>query len=495
MRSGWLGLCVLAVTLGACTETPPPHPKSGSLASALTVSARSARVPRDLLVAIAKVEDGLEVPRTRPIATIDVDATVPAAGPLQLRRGKLDTLRRGAELANASESDLRADADLALEAGARVLAELATKTNATPADLASYSLALEEMSGFADPPHRERYAHRVFATLARGGSFRARDGETVTLPAHPELPPALTADLDLSVHPLATAEYPGAEWIPTSCKNKCTLGRGSFKVEMVVIHDTEGGWNASVATLQNDPNKSVQYIIGVDGAVAQFVTEDTTAWHAGNFNFNQRSVGIEHVGYATKPFPEALYASSAKLVDYLTTKYSVPKDRAHIIGHDQVPNGTRIEATSPPCSSSPKECAANTDYGGASHHTDPGVWEWPTFMARFGGEAKCNDATSFWACSFDNSKAFRCANDTIQITTCVGPCEAAAATADATCSVAPSAEPVVVPPKDESSPPADSGCSLPPRLSREGRLTELGWWPAAVAVIFALRRRRDRHPS
>jgi N-acetyl-anhydromuramyl-L-alanine amidase AmpD len=479
----------------ACSslEGHPSHDRepTGSLESALMTSAEKANVPRDLLVAIAKVEEGLTHPKLR--AEIDVDNEVPAAGPLQLRRGKLDTLRRGAELVGASEIDLRKDADLALEAGALVLAELGAKTGARLDDLASWSHAVEEMGGFADEAHRKRYVHQVFATLARGGSFPARDGETIVLPPH-DLPPSLTIDVSQALSPLAEAQYEGAEWFPTSCTNKCTEGRGGFEVELIVIHDTEGSWTASVATLQNDPDKSAHYIIDVDGKVGQFVTEETTAWHAGNFNVNQRSIGVEHVGYATKPFPEPLYASSAKLVDHLAKKYGIPRDRAHIIGHDQVPNGKRIGQTAPPCSDSPKECQASPDYGGASNHTDPGIWEWPTYMIRFGGEAKCNDATELWSCSNDKTKAFRCAGGKVEVVRCEGACQVSPDGHDDLCKIAPKSAP----------PPSGSLAISSPRVREEEGGCAVGAVSQAhtgacllalVAAATALRARRCRRPQ
>jgi MYXO-CTERM domain-containing protein len=490
----------LFLAIGACASSPSSTKEStGALTQALEASSLEAQVPRDLLLAIAKVEDGLTFPRERAPESIDIDSDVPAAGPLQLRRGKLDTLKRGAELTNSTELDLRMHGDHALLAGAKVLRELADQTHARPSDLASWSAAIEEMSGFADQPHRESYAHQVFATLARGGTFQARDGETVTLAPHPELPPTLTLDIQDRLHLNAPpAQYETAEWIPTSCKSKCTEGRATFKVELIVIHDTEGNWNASVATLQNDPNKSVQYIIDVDGRVGQFVTEETTAWHAGNFNFNQRSVGIEHVGFATKPFPEPLYAASAKLTDYLATKYQVPKDRAHIIGHDQVPNGNRIAQASPPCPLSPKECQTNRNYGGANNHSDPGIWEWAPFMARFGGTAKCNDVTNFWACSNDKTKAFRCAaGDKVEVSTCdgQGACEAAAdpTKADAVCHIATKSEPPPPPapipaPEPPPPPPADDGCAASPQAP-----TGSGF--ALLALVLLALRRKPKNPK
>ena len=412
--------------LAACSSSSPVPSPTGDGPTALSRSflhaATHASVPRDLLVAIANVEQGLDLPAQR--LDLEADSAVPAAGPLMLRRGKLDTLARGAALSGTSELALRQDADLALEAGALVLAELGDRTGARADDLASWKTALEELSGYADAAHREEYAHRVFAALARGGRFPARDGETIDLPAH-DLPPTLTLDLSSQLHTLATAQYPGAQFFPTSCVDKCTLGRAGNAVKYIVIHDTEGGWDASVATLQNDPGKSVQYIVGTDGKVAQFVTEDTTAWHAGNYYFNQHSVGIEHVGYSSKPYTEAEYAASAKLVDYLAKKYSVATNRAHIIGHEQIPNGTKISESAAPCGNAPTSCEASLSYGGAGHHTDPGVWEWATYMPRFGAAAKCNDVTDLWNCSYDKKKAFRCAAGKVAVDTCdgAGACE------------------------------------------------------------------------
>jgi N-acetyl-anhydromuramyl-L-alanine amidase AmpD len=502
-----IGALATALVFTACAApsedaTGGRREATGSLASALSSSAALSGVPRDLLLAIAKVEDGLTVPAQR--LTVDASNEVPAAGPLQLRRGKLDTLRRGAELTGMSEIELRRDGDLALHAGALVLAEIGARTGARAGDLASWGDAVREMSGFADEARRERYAQQVFATLARGGAFDARDGETVVLPPH-DLPPSLTIDVSGALRPLAgQAEYAGAEWIPTSCSGKCVAGRGSDTVRFIVIHDTEGGWNASVATLQNDPGKSVHYIVGVDGRVAQFVTEDTTAWHTGNSVYNARSVGIEHVGYSTKPFAEEEYAASAKLVDYLAKKYSVARDRAHVIGHDQIPNGKKIPKDSPPCSDAPVTCTESGEYGGANQHSDPGVWEWSTYMARFGGAAKCNDAPATLTCAEDKSKAFRCASGTFELQTCDGEggCVAGDPKADAVCHLAPKSTPppppapppattAPAPTPEEAPAAADSGgCALAPPTT--DMTSGAGLLVTVVASAWAARRRRPR---
>lgn len=514
----------VAALLAACSSTATDGSApaaelgaaNGSLALSFARAAERAAVPRDLLVAIARVEDDLELPAQR--LELDEDSAVPAAGPLMLRRGKLDTLARAAALAGKTELELRKDGDAALEAGALVLAELGQRTGARAGDLASWKDAIEEMSGYADDAHREEYAHRVFATLARGGMLDARDGEKVALPKH-DLPPGLTLDLSFKLHSLAVSQFPGAQWIPTSCANKCDLNRE--KTQYIVIHDTEGGWDASVATLQNDPGKSVQYIVGTDGRVGQFVTEETTAYHAGNYFYNQRSVGIEHVGYATKPYTEASYAASAKLVDYLAKKYGVPRDRAHIIGHDQIPNGTKISQSSAPCSDSPKGCEGNLSYGGAGHHTDPGVWEWPTYMVRIKGAAKCNDVTTLWNCSNDKKSAFRCAAGKVTVETCdgAGACEVKPNGQDDVChtatkpastpppastdpgTAAPPSEtsgtaettgaPVTVPGSELEAPPsADAGgCSMTPGPGRASSGTALGLMLLAASFLASKRRR------
>jgi N-acetyl-anhydromuramyl-L-alanine amidase AmpD len=451
MRRFVLSFALLAASCGG--EKPTSIARhEGALSQSFALVASRNHVPRDLLVAIAATEGGLEMPAQR---EVDPDATIPVAGPLQLRHGKLNTLARGAELMGVSELELRADSDLALEAGARVLAELGRQTGANE-DLTTWSAALEELSGYADAPHRREYVQRVFATLANGGVFAARDDEPIALAPH-AIPTALLEKVALpKLDALSGPDFTGAEWIPTSCTNKCTPTRNGAAVQFVLIHDTEGGWDASVATLQNDPNKSCHYIIGTDGRLGQFVHETVTAWHAGNFHYNERSVGIEHVGYSTKPYTEKQYAKSATLVDYLTKKYSVAKDRAHIIGHDQVPNGTKISQSAAPCSDSPKTCEANINYGGAGHHTDPGVWEWCTYMPRFGGACKCNDAYESWNCSYDKTKAIRCVGGKVEVAVCDGPgaCEVQPIGTPDICHKAPTPTPDAGTP---DAPAADSG--------------------------------------
>lgn len=448
-----VAIFTLFSALACASSAAPVSTTSASLDDAFTTAASESGVPRDLLVAIARVEGGLEMPKTR---TPNPESHVPVAGPLELRRGKIDTLALGAKLLGVSEIDIRTDTDLGLRAGALVVADLGKKSGARANDLATWEPALEDLSGYADQRHRAMYAQRVFRALGAGGTFDARGGEKISI-----VPNARIAQIVVELGPEHTMgtmpEYPGAEVFVTDCTNKCDTTRGGNAVGYVVIHDTEGGWDASVATLQNDPGKSVQYIVNTDGTVGQFVPESYTAWHAGNYFYNQRSVGIEHVGYYNKTFPDAQYDASAKLVAYLTNKYGVAKDRAHIIGHDQIPDGNVISESAPPCSDAPSTCETGTSYGGASNHRDPGDWEWCTYMPRFGGTCKCDDIWKLWNCSSDKTQAFRCDNGKVELEQCTAGCVVEPVGQDDQCNQDPS-------PPDAGAPPTtdDAGTSGSP---------------------------------
>src|SRR5918992_601280 len=88
------------------------------------------------------------------------------------------------------------------------------------------------------------------------------------------------------------------------------------------------------------------------------------AWHAGWWDSNTYSIGIEHAGYINNPdwFTRSMYHASARLSAWCCKKYKIPMDDKHIIGHYQVPG----------CSSSG---------GGVNCHTDPGsYWNWTKYM-------------------------------------------------------------------------------------------------------------------
>jgi N-acetyl-anhydromuramyl-L-alanine amidase AmpD len=157
----------------------------------------------------------------------------------------------------------------------------------------------------------------------------------------------------------AAADYPPTEWVPASTSNYTASNRPtSYPLDYVIIHVTQENYSDTLSIFQNPQKKvSAHYLVrSADGHVAQCVRERDIAWQAGNWDYNTRSIGIEHEGWVDKPayFTNALYEESAKLTAAICTRYGIPKDRAHIIGHYEVPG---------------------TD------HTDPGPnWDWTRFI-------------------------------------------------------------------------------------------------------------------
>jgi N-acetyl-anhydromuramyl-L-alanine amidase AmpD len=419
-----MGKLALVCLLASCASS-----ESGPVQHSMEVAASEANVPIDLVAAVAVEEGGLMLPAVR---VIDAQDNVPTAGRLELRHGRLDTLALGARLVGASEAALRTDTDLGTRAGARVLAFLGATD-----DPSTWRPALEQLSGMRDG---RDYASRVLAILHAGGTFHARGGESIRIPAHAEI--AAPIFVAANARPDGAKGFAGAIWFDTSCTNKCTVGRplGNDSVDTIVIHDTEGGWDASVATLQNDSGKSVHYIVDADGSrVGQFRAETDTTWHAGNYYYNETSVGIEHVGVASDPagYSDGLYATSQALVQDIRTRWNVPLDRTHIIGHYQIPNGDVISESSAPCTDTLDNCENSDNYGGANNHRDPGFhWQWCQYMQGLGGTCTCNDAWPLWNCTTDGTEAVRCNSGTVEIQQCSAGCVVMPIGQDDQCNVA-----------------------------------------------------------
>ncbi|MCX5316079.1 N-acetylmuramoyl-L-alanine amidase [Streptomyces sp. NBC_00154] len=155
------------------------------------------------------------------------------------------------------------------------------------------------------------------------------------------------------------ASYPTTHWIPASTSNYTVSNRPtSYAIDRVVIHVTQEYFQDARRIFQDPARKvSAHYMLAsADGYIAQFVREKDIAWHAGNWSYNTRSIGIEHEGWVDEPswFTNVMYRQSAQLTAAICTRYGIPKDRTHIIGHYEVPG---------------------TD------HTDPGpYWDWAKYM-------------------------------------------------------------------------------------------------------------------
>ncbi|MGI5192579.1 N-acetylmuramoyl-L-alanine amidase [Streptomyces sp. CA-288835] len=154
-------------------------------------------------------------------------------------------------------------------------------------------------------------------------------------------------------------DYAPAEWVPASPSNYTASDRPkSHPIDFVIIHVAQASYANTLRIFQNrEKNVSAHYVVrSTDGRVAQIVRERDTAWHAGNWDYNTRSIGIEHEGWVDKPryFTDRMYEESARLTAAICTKYGIPKDRSHILAHYEVPS---------------------------SDHTDPGPhWDWARYI-------------------------------------------------------------------------------------------------------------------
>lgn len=149
--------------------------------------------------------------------------------------------------------------------------------------------------------------------------------------------------------------------------NYTKASRKPSAIRWIVIHATEGPFWGSVWWLKNrHSHASANYIVGRDGSIVQIVHLSDIAWHTGNAFYNLHSVGIEHEGITDDPagFTIAEYRASARLAAWLCRRSLIPIDRAHIIGHSEVPDP-----------------ADPGTFGGSDHHTDPGrYWNWKLYL-------------------------------------------------------------------------------------------------------------------
>jgi len=178
---------------------------------------------------------------------------------------------------------------------------------------------------------------------------------------------------DLS--PAAQAKLPGFTTSPS-----CNF-YGSDKPEVIVVHYTAGGdLNSSLSAFRQDKGASAHYIIDRNGKVVQIVPEGSGALHSNCNNVRSlcvpscpicdgkdgaltepyaRSIGIElvnngHIPGPTAPgtyfedflhsygysfwddYPDAQIAALKVLVEDIASRWNIPIDANHIIGHYRI---------------------------------------------------------------------------------------------------------------------------------------------------------------
>src|SRR6185503_6983220 len=110
-------------------------------------------------------------------------------------------------------------------------------------------------------------------------------------------------------------------------------------IDRIVIHTMVGTAQAA-DTRFNNPSQQVSAHYGVllNGTLWHWVDEDNTAYAAGDYAMNQRSINIEHEdnGNYNGTRPDSLYTTSAILVADICAFYNIPIDRQHILKHSEV---------------------------------------------------------------------------------------------------------------------------------------------------------------
>jgi N-acetyl-anhydromuramyl-L-alanine amidase AmpD len=205
--------------------------------------------------------------------------------------------------------------------------------------------------GYGSVTAGNTYATDVFLRLEQG--FRV-NGLTLApgAAAWRRHAPAIEATRD------ALGDYSGI----ASYQQSPNFASGRSTYEFIVVHTMEGSYSGSISWFLSTASQvSAHYLVrSSDGQITQMVREADTAWHVQCYN--SRAVGIEHEGFVAAPatwYTEPMYVESAKLARSIADRHSVPLDRTHFIGHNEVPSN----------------CNTNS-------HQDPGSgWNWTHYMA------------------------------------------------------------------------------------------------------------------
>jgi N-acetylmuramoyl-L-alanine amidase len=177
----------------------------------------------------------------------------------------------------------------------------------------------------------------------------------------------------------ASTDYGPAIWRQAYSGHWYTSGNGHH---FAVCHDMEGYYAATISYFQQSSTQaSIHYCVNglkdnssdyPAGEITQMVREAYYSWHARCWN--TWMFGTEHEGFVSNPawYTDAMYNASGLLQRHLCDVYGIPKDRHHIIGHNEWQNSSWVTWMGANYPSIDPTC--NT-------HTDPGqYWDWGKLM-------------------------------------------------------------------------------------------------------------------
>nr|WP_246497462.1 N-acetylmuramoyl-L-alanine amidase [Sphaerisporangium rubeum] len=383
------------------TGAQEPADPARARQKAFRVAALAYGVPEKVLLAVSYLESRWD-------ANQGVPSVTGGYGPMHLTdartalRGRTPPVPAGPDLQRVDEAArltglpgerLITDPDANVLGGAALLATYQRELGGRPvSDPAAW---YDAVARYAGTGAGQGFADEVFAVLRSGASRVTDDGQRVTLARLGGITPPVSGDGPRVASPAARerqsaparlgegrdVECPRGvecEWLPAPYER---LPGGKYgnhdvadrprdqSIDYIVLHDTEATYAQTLKMVADPAYVSWHYTIrSADGHIAQHVRTKDVAWHSGNWYVNAHSIGIEHEGFLAKAgawYTEAMYRSSARLVRYLARRFGVPLDRAHILGHDNVP-GTVPSAV-------------------AGMHVDPGpYWDWGHYFALLG---------------------------------------------------------------------------------------------------------------
>jgi N-acetyl-anhydromuramyl-L-alanine amidase AmpD len=391
-----VGAILILATSGPASAAPQT-----SLQSTFESAAREFRVPANVLLAVSYVVSRWE-PGTTPSAAT-------AVGPMQLldpaaaasdakgadrkvssrqRDGGPRSIAAGAAAIGTSPDQTKTSATQNIRAGAALLASYARDTvGGAPANAAKWYGAVAKYSASDEASVALGFADDVFSVIKKGATRTTSTGEAVTLAATAVSPDTSTAGslalLDRKHTGFDCPKTVTCRFIPAAYHQNNPKDPGDYgnfdlarreadglDVRFIVIHDAETDYQTTIKIFQDSLNYvSAHYVVrSSDGQITQMVDNKNVAWHAGNWNVNMHAIGYEHEGVAiqgTTWYTDAMYRASATLTKHLAEEYGIPLDRAHIIGHDDIPGPTAGFV--------------------AGMHWDPGpFWNWARYMALLG---------------------------------------------------------------------------------------------------------------
>ncbi|WP_405057846.1 N-acetylmuramoyl-L-alanine amidase [Kribbella sp. NBC_01505] len=386
---------------GPPAAASPPDASTTAAASAFGAAAAKYGVPESVLLAVSYAESRWDDHQGASsssggygpmhLTAVDPSTVVDLSGKQKVAKAEsLRTLYKASQLTGLDPVALRTDAVANITGGAALLASYQRSLGlpvGADTSAAQWYGAVASYAEAADRAGATAFADDVYSIMARGAARTTNTGQQIAMPAVSVAPDkaqatklALPAGVKQSNSDVECPVSLGCEWLPAPYA-KTGAGAGQYgnhdlanrpktgKIDYIIIHDTEGGWQGTLNLVQDPTYVSWQYTMrSSDGHVWQHVKANDVAWQAGNWYINMHSIGIEHEGFAAQGatwYTESLYRNSAKLVKYLAAKNHIPLDRAHIIGHDQVPG------TLP------------TTVGGM--HWDPGpYWDWEHYFDLLG---------------------------------------------------------------------------------------------------------------